>query len=940
MKALIVSAFLTLIALNAFSQIPTEIDFESRLAEYQQVQDRFLRLQARSKKLRAQAEELNAELDDTQIRLQKRKEKRKLNIARLAEVESLMINTINTTTELTAKKKELEGRQVELKAKIIKLNAAVNNKKAKLDQIKPKIQETEAKLKVIDTKIASMNSIKKQAMQNYNNAKKLVIAANTKLKRIDASKQELENALKKQKAVLANLPADSPKVAILKKGIADNKVRLAGFENRKVKEQAIIKNNKVKMSEAEKVIKTQGLKISELDTQKKNIITAAGAIYQQFEEAKASLQTAKANETKAKESLLKVSENIGAVGQKINHKKTKLVKLRQEKKGIAAEQLKIKEAAVRLNQKVKRLIPAVNESWTIFEEVKDKRVRANRRAERLYAIYQETKNRFDSYMSAAIETGKNQGMSLGVNLGSEAGDKQGDLDGSKDALTLGKELGLLKGFLNGLKDGHQSGKDRGYQTGYNLPNNYDRGYKLGLDAGKEQAYTDAENEDYPKGRIAKQKELLSRALNGSSLNSKANDAQSFSMALDTSYHYEGLKNTNNKASGDAVLDLINSIEAKIADLEKQVDILLANPSTQIKIDVPNVLGSLRCPVQYPANYIEFLEACKESYLNKFDQSYVQNYQAEYNQSYLRNFEKSLNEQEIKHQNLRTKEGYDKAYAPTFNKYKLIGAKDAQNQGFNDGHKKAYKENIKTARKLAFNRGQKDEQQYFNTHAVIRILKAGLKSNEDKFIPGAKAKLAIELGNFGSIATSEDEVTLKVFSEDSGLVFTETKSTVSGIKGISKISNTAILEATVGPNVQPGQKLALKVNIYLNDKMVDSQSITVTGGADYQASAVVVTNLSPKFRTFSRKETALITVTNDSRTKLLSNLSVKMSSSNSIISIQNMVLNLGVLAKGDTGKVTFEYKGKKKLRGKKITLTFDILYKGQIIKTEKVVIKPI
>ena len=61
--------------------------------------------------------------------------------------------------------------------------------------------------------------------------------------------------------------------------------------------------------------------------------------------------------------------------------------------------------------------------------------------------------------------------------------------------------------------------------------------------------------------------------------------------------------------------------------------------------------------------------------------------------------------------------------------------------------KAYKDNIKTARKLAYQRGQKDEQEYFNTHAVVRLLKAGLASAEGKFIPGAKVNLAVELGNF-------------------------------------------------------------------------------------------------------------------------------------------------------------------------------------------------
>ena len=66
----------------------------------------------------------------------------------------------------------------------------------------------------------------------------------------------------------------------------------------------------------------------------------------------------------------------------------------------------------------------------------------------------------------------------------------------------------------------------------------------------------------------------------------------------------------------------------------------------------------------------------------------------------------------------------------------------------------------------------------------------------------------------------------------------------------------------------------------------------------------------------------------------------MSANNSRINISDTLLNIGVLAKGATGVVTFEYKGKKKLRGKTITLSFDVLYQGKVIKTQTVQIKPI
>lgn len=940
MKALMITLFLTLVAINAFGQIPPEIDYESRYLEYSQVQERFLQIKERVKVLRAQAESASAQLSDAQARLDQKKNKRKTNKARLDEITLLITNAINTTTELEAQKKNLEAQIAVLASKVQKQTTVVNDKNAKVDALKPKVKVIEDKLALVKTELDSAQKSLALATSSYNKAKEQANQAQGQIERIKNSLKTLITKNSELEKSLSGLSEDDPKAKLIKSAIATNKKKIETLNNSKVEQEKVLATSQKEMEIANTKKTTYENKVQKLKTDIANIKSSAGDIYTKFEAAKNDLNEAKILLKKTQDEQAVNKDSIAKLGQQINRAKTTLTELRQENKSIQAEQLKLKDSIVRLEIDIKKLIPIVNSNWAQFEEAKIRQEKINRRAERLYVIYEETKIRFDSYMTAAIEAGRNQAISLGVNLGSEDGDKLGDKNGSEDALILGKELGLLKGYLAGLKDGHASGKDQGYQTGYNLPNNYEKGYQLGLVAGKEQAYTDAENDDYPKGRLDKQKELLNRALNGSSLNSSSTSAASFELAIDTSYHYEGIKNTNNKATGDAILDLIDSIKTKIDDLEKKVSDIMANPSTKIEIIVPNVLGNLRCPSQYPANYIEFLNACKESFLNQFQLSYTDSFQAEYNHSYLRNFEQSLNEQEASHQNIRVQEGYDKAYKPTFNKYKLIGAQDAQNKGYNDGHKKAYQDNIKTARRLAYERGQKDEQTYFNTHAVVRLLKAGLNSTEGKFIPGAKVKLAIEVGNFGSVVAANEAVTIQVVSLDQGLKFVSTQNVISEVKALSKVADSAILEAVVGEDVQPGQALKVKVNVLLNGKVVDAQDVLVKADSDYNAEAVIETNLAPKFRTFSRKETAKITVTNLSRTKLISGLTVKMSANNSNIDISDTILNLGVLTKGATASVTFEYKGKKKLRGKNITLSFDVIYNGKIIKTQKVQIKPI
>lgn len=543
---------------------------------------------------------------------------------------------------------------------------------------------------------------------------------------------------------------------------------------------------------------------------------------------------------------------------------------------------------------------------------------------------------------AAIEQGRGQGERLGATEADDAGAKKGLINGTKEGTTFGQNQGNLFGYKGGLETGLVAGKKAGHQHGRNLEANYAKGHVLGYAQGKLDALAFAKNNSYPKGRASKKAIILATLPTKTETKDNREKVNSFADAIATSasalispsLEFSGIASEGStlvEDDEDTIVAKISDLQARLARLENAYNGSLQSAGAGLQITPHAERTKADCQVGYSV----FEEKCLVAFTATYKSVYKATYLESFKVTYVEKMKEASALAFAAHKNDRTEEGYTEAYAIAYAIYDQIGAEEAENIGYQEGKTEGYENNIEAFNKDEFARGEGDEQEFFKTNAILRVVKNSVAATttEQSFYPGATVALALKLANFGGFSSQTGQIRVKVICTTQNAQVENEVIPLTSVKGetVTRLTNVAF--AKISQNARAGEDITFKITpLQANGAAMAAEYVTIKAASHINAEiATLETDLTPKIKGFRsyKKHAVTVILKNTSRTALNSGFVVTLSSANPYVRLLAGTKVSAIVNNGQSTTVKLVYrfkkKSKKKVKNKQIPLTITLTH---------------
>ena len=393
------------------------------------------------------------------------------------------------------------------------------------------------------------------------------------------------------------------------------------------------------------------------------------------------------------------------------------------------------------------------------------------------ARYKEAKGAFDAILHDAQVQGRLQGRKQGPQNGYQQGFQDGAIAGEKQGHIIGTGEGLIFGYNEGHKDGVVKGEKDGYKRGFETPSHHEAGVEAGRTQGLADAQVEAQKTNYPEGRRYQRSQRMMQlpkeeiTLDNSPVQVQG-DLRGDFQGLTNLFPMGAGRNMNRvhgvrrgefsvgEFSSSEWETRVSQLHPLLSSEEGENESCVAIPGVIVpKFEVPP--NSVRCEFQYSV----FNNACKASFGEFYQSTYMNSYQGAHSKSMVASCEESRETAFEENKTLRYQEGYNEAYPVAFAKGETMGAKDAHKEGFVLGKKQGFEENIEEQRKVFFQKGQDDENKYFDHNAVVQMQSASVRKisseNPNIIVAGDELMLDIKMANFGLGSTNHGDVKARV-----------------------------------------------------------------------------------------------------------------------------------------------------------------------------------
>ena len=572
------------------------------------------------------------------------------------------------------------------------------------------------------------------------------------------------------------------------------------------------------------------------------------------------------------------------------------------------------------NSSLRRRIVALQgdseRAWSDYRVADSRAIPYEQDTAQKYAKYRAVVAEYDRRLIAAIEQGKTQGEAHG----SEDGTEKASVDGENDGIEVGKvdgtRDGLQDGYDRGQRTGMDTGKDDGYNHGRNLPENYQAGYAPGLIQGGSNALSEAKRIDYPKGRADKRAALLAK--------------------LPSKVVY--LDNRQARAAAQDSLGISRSSnEISLSTLFTGAELRASNKP----------ISRYNCEVGYE----DFVQACHDSYQKNYQNSYEMAYNAEYNRVFKIHYDIHYAEQFEAHKELRYDEGYQDGYAAAYAKWDAIGADEARQEGYQNGLKDGYDNNIGEARKVEYTRGEEEESQFFKDNPVVKLLRAELvrvntnRSGSD-IAAGDTVALRLTFANYGQKGTIKGQVKISVSNPSGNIALDTSAPKLVSIPGSTRAIISYVVTGKVFTQVGEGDDLSLRVRAEMPDGQQQSEEVSQKAKLIVIASTRIGMSSTPEvymgggvFKV-KKKHDISVTVSNPVRQTAKQDVTVKVTLPAGTEYKTGNHISAGKLGPGASNTLKFSYKFlNESVIGKRLPVKIDVYYGSLLTSTQTLSIVP-
>lgn len=596
------------------------------------------------------------------------------------------------------------------------------------------------------------------------------------------------------------------------------------------------------------------------------------------------------------------------------------------------------------------LRPQSRSAWLAFNDEDVKALKLELITKNDRGEFEQRRDLYASRLADSIDSGQSQGNATG----SDRGDRKGEIDGGKAGSADGGEIGAAQGeftgYREGLKKGLVDGKREGYEHGSNLNDVYEEAFEAGYASGRDEVYAEAQQNAYPEGRMIEKKRQLSKTPENSVDLDNSTVSNSGPIGMDdfedsesdlniSNTEFEFYDNRNGEYGVDGIRTKIEDLRVRLGKLSTSFDSIINNAGVGVVVKVNVNSAEASCNDSYQL----FVDKCRESYGSSYKEAYTADYKAAYTIEYKEKAKESRSANYDNSLENKRKAGHTEAYKVAYAKWDAIGAEDNQKEGFSKGKSKGYAENKKKAYDTERSRGVKDEARFFATNPVIRTGAASVASTESGFYPGSTVRLNLAATNFGGEASKNGQVrvSLRAGSNNVRVLESGYRSLISiPAKSQANISN--VLEAKIGNNVRPGERVTLYATTQYPYGETKRERVVLTTQRHVSAAMELKFEAKPKVKgIFYKTHEIEVALNNTSRSDLDKNFKVQVTSDSKYVEVKKNA-ETDVLSRGEALAVELKYKfNSKKARGKAVNLTVKVLYgdTGRVLSQKVITVYP-
>lgn len=882
-------------------------------------------------RLRGEIEKLNKSIETDQREI-KRLESVNTRLALSIAPKQNEINTLNT--QISSAESQVSNLQKEIETSNIKI--AENEKKiaeemASNADLAKEIAELEKEVKALEEqrapiakKVAALKQQEEQLSNQVKNLSAEIKKLETETTKLNASITEMEKAIteypQNMKRIEAHLRQLDEKSRELRVQIDREQRLLARIRQDRIEiqrqrdgAQAVLNQVNADLESSQRLMGAINNKLFEEQANR-------DALTRYNQDSIRKLDNLRLSKSNAEQEIAGASEEIAMNDQDIATISTELPRLKND---------------------LSVLSPKVESAETALNTARTNATNANSQYQNRFALYQD-------YLAKAQTMGAQKAETIASNDGLKAG----AADAKVRATKLASESAALEGKWQALRRGYVRGEIAGFRIGFDqgLASSADarRGEEDGKVAGAKRAKNHADMVIKPQKYLAELERRLKEDMTSKLplaamiIKDEMASIQSMAIALDETIPDLTAAEINEAARIVSSLDeLIAQSEIEIREILRLRKNIADARNVYAAPGVGENENNANCSDVYK-NVKDFVEACKGSYVIKYQNVYkfthantfVKTYPAAFDEQIDRVYEAELNR--------------------LYNGYFKEASNVAKQVGLSEGKREIYQQSYNRAELAAYGNSLPGEISRVEAEAVELVenhlaenaaltLKGSAKlltQNPYGIAPGAELDLNMVVKNIGSVASSGNSQ-VRIIKASSNLALERGEAPIASVAANSH-SELKVMGMKVKDSAEPGSKVYISGEIihpgnHYRSSRVESFEIESVLNIDPSVEYSVDMDKTPKVSgIFGTKKHEVDIILSPKYSGVEDGYEISLEEvGSSLVDFVSKSSRSKVLARGEKQKLRLVYKLSKSAKGQTIALKLTVKNNGQVVSQQDI-----
>lgn len=893
---------LSLFSLPVFANYPDEINYPHYESIYRGHADELSRLMSRYQNLDSDTRRLYAEIQNLQITYNNYSNEK--------------VSILNSLKRLSDETRQLVVQRDRLIRDERDLNQRANRARSEYEQLKREVDNESRRLKPLQDQVSRTENEVRSAKSSHDQ----------EVRRLQSAQKELRDA----QTTLSRVRSDISRLEGVSNRTPAQQTSLDNLYRHKSSLETQISRKSSEVSQHQSSVNRLAQQVSTKESELRDLKNRYNSEARRLSQLQASLDQAHRNHSDLENRLRNTRTSLTNTDRRLSSIKVEVSRLESRKRDIDRAQDSLR---YQIDNSQRRYSQQVYDLENLNRDIERKKVVVN---DAQYA-FERRADLYNRYLSDAMELGRSQVVSA---------TQKGTTQGEKDAQKKGSALGTHIGQISGLASGNLWGAVRAEVVAYH------EGYDIGYNSPR----TDAQNAaDRDAAKAAKAhvesvlrpiyfEEVVQEEIKKPFFVQKRLEVPTFfAFPRNNEFNHRLEVSPQELEASDRLRTTYDSVITQYKKEKEEADRNLdhnQNPINSYAQQANYPYDSFSCLNVYKGVH-DFKEACEEQFYNH----YASTFETAAYESYLEQFKSFFDEAFENTFNTVVTKQYDSSYARAYEVSKVFGEQEGRRVMYNEAYELQYK--ISYSKYLEQEktrvRGEVAGEfaQFIEKNPLLTMISLDAPSD---LIAGDTITLSSLIRNLGKTKGAIAE--LNIVRVNGAEILTKKVTTpVIDARSQKQIAGPVV---RILPQLETGKRISVEVEATLpgdtyqsarREKLVFEKKVTVNPQQDLNLNV----DYSPSIRNILRRfliHSLSVDVTPKFE-NLKTDLDVQLVALTGAEDIEFKVSQQKVqkMNKGSKRNIKFSYVFKDSAKGKTVRLAMQFLYKGKVVQTEIVELKP-